>query len=146
MKLFLDHDFSLTDLFRKNDKLLTLYMNEFRGVNPFRFISMELVDLFRRIISREFHQIHYEQFIRILFNQKSAICSMSMQHFRHRILRLNITQMMDIMVEQRSVVDHDVIVQHRRVIKMKVFDPMVNISLHRHIQYSIIDIFFFSVH
>ena len=28
VKLFLDHDFSLTDLFRNKDKLLALYMNE----------------------------------------------------------------------------------------------------------------------
>lgn len=42
VKLFLDHDFSLTDLFRKNDKLLGLYMSDIKGVNS-HLIACNLV-------------------------------------------------------------------------------------------------------
>jgi hypothetical protein len=33
VKLFLDHDFSLTDLFRHNDKLLLLYLRVLQEVS-----------------------------------------------------------------------------------------------------------------
>lgn len=42
VKLFLDHDFSLTDLFRKNDKLLGLYMSDIKGVKS-HLIACNLV-------------------------------------------------------------------------------------------------------
>ena len=38
------------------------------------------------------------------------------------------------MKDHVSVVDHDLIVRHQQPIKMKVFDPMVNISPHWQIQ------------
>lgn len=37
VKLFLDHDFSLTDLFRNHDNLLTLYMKDMKEVNEMTF-------------------------------------------------------------------------------------------------------------
>jgi hypothetical protein len=43
VKLFLDHDFSLTDLFGNNDKLLTLYMNGMKEVRERVFFSINII-------------------------------------------------------------------------------------------------------
>jgi hypothetical protein len=41
VKLFLDHDFSLTDLFRNHEKLLALYVNHMKEVSEQGFIVIE---------------------------------------------------------------------------------------------------------
>jgi hypothetical protein len=51
VKLFLDHDFSLTDLFRNNEKLLTLYINEINDAHHLLKISGDpLRTIYKEII------------------------------------------------------------------------------------------------
>ena len=89
VKLFLDHDFSLTDLFRNNEKLLNLYMNDIKNASADarRRISsaiLHFTSLSRFMISP---MILYERSTEKSFNRRSETSSMSTLYCSHNARR-----------------------------------------------------------